>query len=88
MALTIEDPEIDRLARTLADATGESIESAVKTALEQRLTRECSTERERERKLEAAREIVERTSALRWKDSGKSSREMVEELYDENGLPK
>ncbi|MDE0253545.1 MAG: type II toxin-antitoxin system VapB family antitoxin [Rhodospirillaceae bacterium] len=88
MALNIEDPETDRLARALADATGESIESAVKTAIEQRLTRECSTGRERERKLEAAREVVARTSALRWKDSGKSAREMVEELYDENGLPK
>lgn len=88
MALNIEDPETDRLARALAEATGETIESAVKTAIEQRLTRECSAERERERKVEAAREIVARTAALRWKDSGKSAREMVEELYDENGLPK
>ncbi|MCY4397258.1 MAG: type II toxin-antitoxin system VapB family antitoxin [Rhodospirillaceae bacterium] len=86
MTLNIEDPETDRLARALADATGETIEAAVRTAIEQRLTRECSTERER--KLEAVREIVARTSALRWKDSGKSAREMVEGLYDENGLPK
>ena len=86
MALNIEDLETDRLARALADATGESIEAAVKTAIEQRLTRECPTERER--KLQAVQEIVARTSALRWKDSGKSAREMVEELYDENGLPK
>ncbi|MDE0148398.1 MAG: PSK operon transcription factor [Rhodospirillaceae bacterium] len=88
MPLNIDDPEIDRLARELAEATGESIDAAVKTAIEQRLTRECSAEYEGKRKLEAAREIVARTSALRWKDSGKSAREMVEELYDENGLPK
>ncbi len=88
MALNIEDPEIDRLAKALAEATGETVEAAVRTAIEQRLTRECSAGREREHKLEAAREIVARTSALRWKDSGKSAREMVEDLYDENGLPK
>ena len=86
MTLNIEDPETDRLARALAKATGESIADAVRTAIEQRLTRECSTERER--KLQAVQEIVARTAALRWKDSGKSAREMVEELYDENGLPK
>ena len=50
MALNIEDPETDRLARALADATGESIEAAVKTAIEQRLTWECPTERERKLK--------------------------------------
>ena len=86
MTLNIEDPETDRLARALAKATGESIADAVRTAIKQRLTRECSTERER--KLQAVQEIVARTAALRWKDSGKSAREMVEELYDENGLPK
>ena len=88
MALNIDDPEIDRMARELAEATGESVATAVRTAIEQRLTRECSAERERERKKQALQEIVARTSALRWKNSGKSSREMVEELYDENGLPK
>ncbi len=65
MALNIEDPEIDRLAKALAEATGETVEAAVRTAIEQRLTRECSAGREREHKLEAAREIVARTSALR-----------------------
>ena len=39
MALNIKDPEIDRLARDLAQATGESIMTAVKVALEERLRR-------------------------------------------------
>ena len=60
----------------------------MKTAIEQRLTRECSTERERERKLEAAREIVSRVSKLPRKNPDKSARELVEDLYDEHGLPK
>ena len=86
MTLNIEDPETDRLARALADATGETIEAAVRTAIEQRLTRECSTERER--KLEAVREIVDRVARLPRKNPETSCRELVEDLYDEYGLPK
>lgn len=39
MALSIKDPETDRLARALAEATGESITEAIRRALEERLTR-------------------------------------------------
>jgi antitoxin VapB len=39
MPLSIKDPEADRLARELADATGESITIAVATALRDRLDR-------------------------------------------------
>ncbi|MCB1054164.1 MAG: type II toxin-antitoxin system VapB family antitoxin [Acidobacteria bacterium] len=39
MSLRIDDPEICELAEELAEATGESLESAVRTALEQRLHR-------------------------------------------------
>lgn len=86
MALNIEDPETDRLARALADATGETVEAAVRTAIEQRLTRECTTDRER--KLQAVQEIVDRVARLPRRNPGKSARELVEDLYDEDGLPK
>ena len=39
MVLSIKDPEADRLARELAQATGETITVAVKTALRERLAR-------------------------------------------------
>lgn len=39
MALNIKDPETDRLARSLAAATGETITTAVATALRERLER-------------------------------------------------
>jgi len=39
MALNIKSPETDRLARELASATGESITTAVSTALRERLAR-------------------------------------------------
>lgn len=39
MALNIKDPETDRLVRSLADATGETITEAVATAVRERLDR-------------------------------------------------
>lgn len=39
MALSIKNPEADRLARELADATGESLTEAVVNALQERLER-------------------------------------------------
>ena len=39
MALNIKDPETDRLARELAQATGESITVAAKVAIVERLER-------------------------------------------------
>jgi antitoxin VapB len=40
MALGIKDPEADRLAREVAASTGESLTTAVRTSLAQRLERE------------------------------------------------
>ena len=40
MALSIKDPETDRLARELAAATGESITDAIRNALRDRLRRQ------------------------------------------------
>ena len=40
MALSIKNPEADRLARHLADLTGESLTEAVLRALHERLERE------------------------------------------------
>lgn len=39
MPLSIKDPETDRLARELSEATGESLTKAVSTALRERLER-------------------------------------------------
>ena len=40
MALSLKDPETDRLARELARLTGESLTEAVRTSLAERLERE------------------------------------------------
>ena len=39
MALSIEDPETERLARSLAQLTGEDITTATERAIEERLRR-------------------------------------------------
>ncbi len=40
MALSLKDPETDRLAREVAELTGETITHAIRTALAERLQRE------------------------------------------------
>ena len=39
MPISLKSPETERLARTLAEATGESITEAIRRALEERLQR-------------------------------------------------
>lgn len=62
MAISIKDQETDRLARALAEATGESITEAIRRALEERLARE--TRRARPGLGAAIRRIQERAAAL------------------------
>ena len=84
MALSIKDPETDRLARALAEATGESITEAIRRALEERLARE--TTRNAHYRLETAvRRVQERLTALPVLDP----RDPDELLgYDEHGVPR
>jgi antitoxin VapB len=82
MALNIKDAETDRLARELADLTGEKITDAVRAAVKERLSREL---RRRERgSLERIRDIVRAYNAKPVLDP----RTPEEMLYDEHGLPK
>ncbi len=45
MAISIKDPETDRLARALAATTGESLTEAIRRALQDRLDRETQRTR-------------------------------------------
>lgn len=45
MAISIKDPETDRLARAVAAATGESLTEAIRRALQERLERETHRSR-------------------------------------------
>lgn len=83
MALSIKDPETERLARTLAERTGETITIATRTALEERLRRVGSSAR-RAALLEDLAASRRRWSALPVLDA-RSPDEILG--YDENGLP-
>ncbi len=84
MALSIKDPETERLARTLAERTGESLTVATKRALEERLRRLGDPARKRAL-LEDLAAIRRRWSGMRVLDP-RSADEIIG--YDENGLPR
>lgn len=83
MALNIKNPEAERLARELAEATGENITQAVTHALRERLIRK--TGRVRDITLqEDIRRIQERVAKLPVLDD-RTPDEIIG--YDEHGLP-
>jgi antitoxin VapB len=82
MALTIEDPVTEKVVRELAEATGETIETAIGRAVAQRLHRVQSL---RARRLaDEIMEIGRRCAALPDFDT-RSAEEILG--YDEFGLP-
>jgi len=83
MALNIKHPEADRLARTLARTTGESITEAVLTAIRERLQRETGRG-DREAVQKNIRAIQRHFMEGRAKDAP-SADEIIG--YDEYGLP-
>lgn len=76
MALSIKTEKADRLARELAQLTGETMTTAVTVALEERLQRERAARDEN--LVERVREFVERT-----KDDFDWSRPVTREEWDE-----
>jgi len=82
MSLNIKSEEAHRLARELANATGESMTAAVSEAIRERLERVRKNSKEglAERIMNIAKEC-----APLWKKPYVSIEEL---LYDEKGLPK
>jgi antitoxin VapB len=85
MALSIKHPEADRLARELAESTGEGITEAVIIALRERLARQKRRRRQGRPLSEELRAIGERIAAMPVLDS-RSAEEILD--YDERGLPR
>jgi antitoxin VapB len=84
MALSIKDPETERLARNLAQLTGENITTATKRAIEERLRRLGSHSR-KAALLEDLADIRRRWSALPVLDD-RTPEDILG--YDEHGLPR
>ena len=84
MPLSIKDPETERLARDLAQRTGESITVATKKALEERLRRVAGGRR-KAMLLEDLAAIRRRCAALPVLDRREPDAIIG---YDEHGLPR
>ena len=82
MAISIKDPETDRLARALAAATGESLTEAIRRALQDRLERE--SQRSRRGVSVEVRRIQERLVRLPVLDPRQAD-DIVG--YDDHGVP-
>lgn len=83
MALSIKNPETDRLAHQLADATGESVTEAVTTAIRDRL-QAIAPRAHRARLLHDIRQIQELVASLPDRDT-RSPDDIIG--YDDFGLP-
>ncbi|KQY45744.1 type II toxin-antitoxin system VapB family antitoxin [Rhizobium sp. Root483D2] len=83
MALSIKDPETERLARVLADKTGETITLATRRALEERL-RGVGSRAGKDMLLEELAASRRRLAALPVLNN-RSAEDILG--YDENGLP-
>lgn len=84
MPLSIKSPEADRLARELADMTGETITDAVIAAMRERIAHERRRQENRDLLLADIRAIAEHCASLPVLDP-RSADEILG--YDENGLP-
>jgi antitoxin VapB len=84
MPLSIKAPEADRLARQLAEVTGETITDALIVAMRERLIREQRKRGDSSALLDEIRAIGRHCAALPALDS-RSDDEILG--YDENGIP-
>lgn len=82
MAISIKDPETDRLARELAAATGESLTDAIRNAIRDRLERE--SRRTYPGIVAKVRRVQERLARLPVLDP-RTPDELLG--YDEHGVP-
>lgn len=85
MTISIRDPECDRLARDLAKRSGKPITAVVKEALSSYARNADPASAAAKRA--AIEELVEELSKRPILDP-RSSQEIMDDLYDENGLPK
>jgi len=87
-ALNIKDAEVAAKARKLAKLTGKSITDAVSEALEKSLkTAEHHAKLDRKERIRRTEEIVKRFQAS-IPPGAPSVQEIMDDMYDEDGLPK
>ena len=85
MALSIKDPDADRLARALAQRTGETLTDVVINALRERLERELRKDQSIESLIEDVMEIGRHCAALPLLDTRRPDQILG---CDKTGLPR
>ena len=86
--LNIQRPETYELAKKLAARTGESLTDAVTKALEERLAR-LETVRAQDIEARIARiHEIQRDVRASFGDHMPTAKELDDDMYDENGLPR
>jgi len=92
MGLNIKNPGVEADIRRLAELTGESLTSAVQAAVREKIARLEQGENRREtleEHLAALRPLQAALKAQQLRaDDPRTARQLIEELYDEHGLPK
>jgi antitoxin VapB len=88
MALHLTDPDTDRLARELARETGETLTQAVNRAVKERLGRVKTKQQAHDEKFLAEIKRIQNMVSPEFRNQKKTGRELIDEMYDENGLPK
>jgi antitoxin VapB len=88
MALHLTDPETDRLARELAHETGETLTEAINRAVKERLGRVKTKQGADDERFLADIEKILSGVRPKWRRGKKTGREMIDEMYDEHGLPR
>lgn len=84
--LNIKDAETIDLARDLARQLGKSITATIREALEDKAKARAE---QRQAKIDAINAVVDafqQKMPAEWR--GKTSRQIMDDIYDENGLPK
>ena len=88
MGMNIKDPQVHAMARQLAARRGTTVTDAVRQALAAELER---TPDLRGEAAQAARKAEIQALCKRFRErlpgDGRSSKELMDALYDENGLP-
>lgn len=90
MGLNIKNPSTEANIRALAARTGESLTDAIDTAVREKLERMKAAENERAEPplLERLQPLLDAIAAEREaKGDTRTSKELLDDLYDEHGLP-
>ena len=95
MGLNIKNPDVESNIRKLAERTGETLTDAIDNAVRERLAR-LEDEAAKNRPAQTVEEFLARIKPLqdavadarRKSGDSRSVQELMDDLYDENGLPR